>query len=360
MYSHCIFCRQGLGSNEVIESFPVGRRLAFDTAKGRLWAVCPRCERWNLSALEERWEALDECERQYRSTRLRVATDNIGLARLSEGLELVRIGKPYRPEFAAWRYGDQLGRRRRRRMLKAGLGVGAVGLVAAGGWTWGLTLYGAWYSLFRLSMNAVSGNPNTVVAHVPVDGEPDLELKRGELPGVLLFPGEDSQPWRLALEKDGVRYHLSGERAIHTAGLLLPHMNPYGGSARRVRDAVGYLSELGHPADAFARVAAAMKKRRDAEFPEPAWAGSDSAFHCHRISMQPAAVRLALEMAAHEETERKAMEGELAFLARAWEEAERIAAIADSLGLADRIERGLQRLRGKVSGERGARETDGH
>ena len=43
------------------------------------------------------------------------------------------------------------------------------------------------------------------------------------------------------------------------------------------------------------------------------------------------AERLALEMAMHEETERRALEGELALLTAAWKEAEEIAAIADEL-----------------------------
>ena len=56
MYSTCLFCNGSLGANEAIEPFPVGERLAFDAAKGRLWVICRRCERWNLSPLEERWE----------------------------------------------------------------------------------------------------------------------------------------------------------------------------------------------------------------------------------------------------------------------------------------------------------------
>lgn len=103
MYTTCLFCHASLGANQVIEQFPVGRRLAFDPERGRLWVVCPKCERWNLSPFDTRWEAIEEAERQYRNTRRRVATDNIALARLSEGLELVRIGRPLRPEFAAWR-----------------------------------------------------------------------------------------------------------------------------------------------------------------------------------------------------------------------------------------------------------------
>ncbi len=42
VYTTCLFCNGALGTNEVIEHFPVGRRLAFDSAKGRLWVVCCR------------------------------------------------------------------------------------------------------------------------------------------------------------------------------------------------------------------------------------------------------------------------------------------------------------------------------
>ena len=140
MYSHCIFCQSPLGTNEVIAAFPVGRRLAFDPAKGRLWVVCRKCERWNLSPLEERWEAFEECERVFHGARMRMSTDNIGLARLKEGLELVRIGSPLRPEFAAWRYGDQFGRRRRRALIWTGAGIAAIVAVYAGALAAGISI----------------------------------------------------------------------------------------------------------------------------------------------------------------------------------------------------------------------------
>jgi hypothetical protein len=127
MYATCGFCSSDLGRNEALEQFPMGRRFAYDAAKGRLWVVCRRCERWNLTPLEERWEAIEECECLYGVTRLRVSTDNVGLARLRERLELVRIGRPQRSEFAAWRYGDQFGRRRRRHLMYSTAGAAAVG-----------------------------------------------------------------------------------------------------------------------------------------------------------------------------------------------------------------------------------------
>src|SRR5688572_10191764 len=98
MYSTCLFCASRLGSNDVVERFPVGRRVAFDAIKGRLWAVCLSCTQWNLAPLEERWEAVESCEQMFRSTRLRTSTDNVGLARHRSGLELVRVGRPLRPE----------------------------------------------------------------------------------------------------------------------------------------------------------------------------------------------------------------------------------------------------------------------
>src|SRR2546423_8303901 len=130
MFASCLFCNGSLGENDSIESFPIGRRLAFDSKKGRLWVVCERCARWNLSPLDERWDAIDQCERGFRSTTLRVSTGNIGLARLADGLELVRIGAPLRPEFAAWRYGTRFNRRRRYTQLAAVSGAAAT--VAAG------------------------------------------------------------------------------------------------------------------------------------------------------------------------------------------------------------------------------------
>ena len=79
-----------------------------DSDRGRLWVVCKKCHNWNLSPIEHRWEAVEACERIYRGTRVRVSTENIGLATLGEGLDLVRVGKPLLPEFAAWRYGSRI------------------------------------------------------------------------------------------------------------------------------------------------------------------------------------------------------------------------------------------------------------
>src|SRR6476660_9368180 len=169
MYATCLFCQKDLGRNESFETFPVGRRLAFDAAKGRLWVVCSHCERWNLSPLEERWEVIEQAERYYRDSKRRVATDNIGLSKLRDGTTLVRIGEPMRPEFAAWRYGDQFGRRRRRQILIATGGVAALGALVTVGISAGVGIGGFGWIMARSAKSIVQGSPESVVAKIKTD-----------------------------------------------------------------------------------------------------------------------------------------------------------------------------------------------
>ena len=67
--------------------------------------------------------------------------------------------------------------------------------------------------------------------------------------------------------------------------------------------------------------------------------------HRDVLASVPAAQRLALEMAAHEDTERRALEGELHLLEAAWRDAEEIAAIADDMFLPASVDERLARLR---------------
>ena len=337
MYSTCLFCSAALGANEVLESFPVGRRLAFDAANGRLWVVCRKCERWNLSPLEERWEAIEACERRFRDTRLRVSTDNIGLARLSEGLELVRIGPALRPEFAAWRYGDQFGRRRRRSMMRIGLGIGVVGGVVAGGIaigvSAGISIGGGGWGIWRLVhagyKRIAYGSPTEIVTRIPYEhGQKVVALRRNQLRDVRLGAGGGDE-LLLSLPVDRSTIHLSGDDAQRAACYVLPAINWAGAERRDVQDAVRLIeSSQQSPVD-FLRAEAGRTGMR------------------HRLLDLPAAQRLALEMAAHEETERRAMEGELALLEAAWRQAEEVAQIADNLLVPQSVEDYVERNRPK-------------
>jgi hypothetical protein len=336
VYSTCLFCNEDLGTNEVIEHFPIGRRLAYDASKGRLWVVCRKCERWNLTPLEERWEAIEEAERLFSETRLRASTDNIGLARLREGLELVRIGSALRPEMAAWRYGDQFGKRRRRHLILSGAGIAAVGgililgpgtgIIAGGGW-------GLWQGMNALH-DVYQGRRTRLRMKLPGHERP-VTLRKKHLEHTTLTRGAESG-WMLNLSYDprdtwdlsGRDYEMMpihGEEALRIAGQVLPKINSSGAKADQVQDAVKMLERHTSPFEAFAEPQFVPSKRRGKK--DPAFA--------QRIAKFPIEVRLALEMAAHEEQERRALEGELALLEAAWRDAEEVAKIADDMFVPD-------------------------
>jgi hypothetical protein len=320
MYSTCIFCHSALEGNDTIEHFPVGRRLAFDPERGRLWVVCRRCRQWNLTPTEERWEAIEECERFYRDTRLRVSTDQIGLARLASGLELVRIGRPERPEFAAWRYGDQLGRRRRTALIRVGIGLGALGAVVVGGAAAGVGIGGFGWLIGQMGERIVKGSPERVVARLPVPQVGELTVKGKHLNRLQLVTEGDDR-WKLGLPYRKQIVTLEGDPAVQALGKLLPQLNRFGGSRDRVTEAVSLIERVPDPMrffDTAARMAMSRAKSK--------------------ISALPESVRLALEMAAHEDSERRALEGELALLEQAWKEAEEVAAIADNMFLPTFVE----------------------
>ena len=327
MYRTCIFCRKPLGSNEVVETFPVGRRLAFDAARGRLWVVCRKCERWNLTPLEERWEAVEDCERIFRDTHLRVSTDNIGLARHPEGLTLVRIGEPLRPEFAAWRYGDQFGRRRRRMTLSTAAWLGAAGATAAGGLTVGL---GLGISVLIMLLFGTPWQQRRKVVEIPRDGRRAIVVRNVDAGATCLRLSEDGMNLRLQVShwrniRRRERIWLEGEEARRVAGTILPAVNKAGGKKRVIMNAVDPIETAGGPERLVTDVASANDFKTVDGPPGYLW-------------KMPEPTRLALEMSLHEEQERRALEGELWLLERAWRDAEEIAAISDDLLLPEGAE----------------------
>lgn len=350
MYSTCIFCNASLGANEAVEHFPVGRRLAFDAARGRLWVVCALCGRWNLTPLEERWEAVEECERLFSSTRVRVSTEQIGLARLAEGTELVRIGKPLRPEFAAWRYGEQFGARLRRAWLTAGslAGVGAA-LAGAAFVTPAALVLLAGVPITELLKRRLAPTPGaldltqSVMALKDGAGEPIMETGRSVTRARIRTGGEHENGWALDLQTmrydpnpsghymiDPRSHLLAGAPALRAATVLLARANLRGATRNEVAGAVARLDRSGGPREYFLQAEAEARK--------VGWGYRE-------LWAMPPEIRLALEMATHEDGERRAMEGELAELEAYWRDAEAIAAVADRLALPAGVEGALKPLR---------------
>jgi hypothetical protein len=349
MYATCLCCHSRLGTNEVIEPFPVGRRLAFDAAKGRLWVICTSCGRWNLSPLEERWEAIDTCERLFRATRVRVTTAQIGLARLRDDFELVRIGAPLRPEFAAWRYGSRF----RRRRLNAQLSVGVAGVAAAAGaiaFAPVLVPAMAMGALSIVVMPGITTFMGVVPAMATLAARDYVQNERvvGRLvrqnerfdtrhPRVLTVRakhvtaadlqvrGNDPATVTLDVPHDAGWAHFDGLEAMQAASTLLAGANRFGASEAQVQEAVKRVEERGD-APTYLRAASSLGEARNSRMTSliNVWRGI-GAMHLSTTEC------LALEMALHEESERRALEGELALLESAWRDAEEIARIADSI-----------------------------
>jgi hypothetical protein len=344
VYSTCLFCNHSLGTNSALESFPVGRRVAFDAAKGRFWVICRKCERWNLTPLDERWEAVEEAERLFHDARRRVATAEIGLARLADGTELVRIGAPLRPEFAAWRYGDQFGRRRNRQLLLAGAGLAAVGGIVVGGIALGASIGGFGWMIGQAGRLAVQGGAETIVARVRTETGEVLPVRRRHLAETTLAHASDGA---LAIElryKNG-KSRFEGPEALRVASLVIPAVNRFGGSRQTVAAAVDQIEQGGGPERFVEQLArrgevATAPRGRPHRFGRRGQIGRTGLYGLTTVD------RLALEMALHEEAERRAMEGELALLERAWRDAEEIAAIADDMFVPAGVRSALERMRG--------------
>ena len=334
MYRRCIYCSGRLGSNEALEGFPVGSTIAFDAGRGRLWAVCPTCSRWNLAPIEERWEVVEAAERAFRHTRLRVRNESVGVAKLPDGTRLVRIGQALPGEIAAWRYGRALTERRRSYlggMALMGVWLGAwgafrlvrghdVGLVAFATVLYGLTFWAS----------QATRAEETVVHRAPLAKGGTFRLRALDMAGARLVAAEGGgfslhlPHARRGTDPDDPRRDpagctIRGVEARGALGRLLAVSNRSGGTRASVAAALGRLGEARDAAD-YLRAAAERETRV---------AGTGFSPRARRVH------RLALEMALHDEQERRAMDGELTLLESAWKEAEAIAGIADRLALGD-------------------------
>jgi hypothetical protein len=359
-----LFCHADLGANRFLPTFPVGRRLAFDPKKGRLWVICTRCGRWNLTPLDERWEAIDDSERLFRGTRLRMSTDNIGLACFRGAFELVRIGPALLPEIASWRYGARLERLEPQAVEDRGLIVRGMRLIARGA-AGALAGYAHSVGLSEEAMLRMRTfrRANAIMLRTNDATGRSLTVRYGHLGAAELVRPELDAPWQLQLHHDHGVATLAESAGLRVAGTLLATLNVGVASHAEVQHAIAKLDEAGDPDGYFTRVASLAMRTSWGRFPdalEHASAAPRGSF-AERLALQlanrsfwgrggtgsdeqtplfrlPAVDRLALEMAANEDIERRALLGELDGLRAAWRDAEEIAAIADELFTDDVLE----------------------
>jgi len=327
MYRTCAFCNGKLDGDGGPSGLGVGRRLAFDEWKGRLWVICPKCSRWNLAPLDDRLERIEALARAAGEGRVAAATEQVALIRW-QTYDLVRVGKPRRLEFATWRYGERL-RARRREQLKFVLPVtvAAVGLavavnVAAGGsvgvFVWNMP------NIARMLYTGMVGRRRVTLVEPPICERCGTVLQlRAKHVAYARVVRQTQQDVGLILSCPSC--HTEGAMLVgHEAQAALRQGLTYLALARgrqqRVEEAARLVESAGGPDQLIADVARRALTLRSL-------AGER---------------RLALEMAVDEQLEIEELE-------RQWKEAEEIAEIADGTLSSDPLlDQELNRIRKRL------------
>jgi hypothetical protein len=317
----CFVCGSAFKGEQTLAHLPAAERVAFDPERGRLWLVCSACRRWSLMPIEDRWEALEELEREVRDRgKVLARTDRIALVRAGP-LEIVRVGGADRTEEAWWRYGRELVSRRQaygRLSLAAGVATGAV---LAGGWaTGGIGVIGAWWlwsyapdqikssaRWLRFGSDVWRGTEYCPTCHYRFD-----RVRFNDRSGLFLAPRDEQDvevvyrcPRCGDIEEGGL--HLGGPSGDRVLRRLLAHRHFSGASEDRVRSATRLIEEAGSPSR-LARLLVRDGRRVD----DLQRTGS-----------------VALEIAANESSEQRLLEMELGELEAVWRREEELAAIVD-------------------------------
>lgn len=216
------------------------------------------------------------------------------------------------------------------------------GLIGGGAFNPVVNLFNAGRGIYRSRTRIPVGLDDGTVVHVPLAKLPKVTLKAdGDdiILGLTAAKPRGVVPW-WHYDRQEWEHELRGDAAIRAAGVLLPQMNLSGGSKKEVSAAVDVLERSGDDPSRLFHHAMSTIGKRDME-------RIFSRSNPNALSRLPTTGRLALEMAAHEDSERRALEGELHELEAAWKDAEEIASIADDMFLPDSVTTGLARLKGQ-------------
>jgi hypothetical protein len=296
--------------------FPVSNRVAYDPSRGRLWAVCVGCGRWNLAPIEERWEALEEIDKLVTDKgRLLAQTDNIALAKAGE-MDVVRVGRANLNEEAWWRYGREL--RERRAIHKrlgyvesaAMLALAATGFGVAifiGGRNGLLTTGARW---LKYGNTAWRGETSCRTCGALLESISFREARH-----LIVLPGEaDAVSLQMqcgACRRASEGFRLNDVQSQHLLRRILAHSHYAGASEKRLKGATNLIEEIGSSAALTQRIA---RNRPTIATLTAASLRTES---------------IALEIAINDENERRLLELELEELEKRWREEEEIADIVD-------------------------------
>jgi hypothetical protein len=316
----CLFCHQPFPANQTLERFVSGRRIAYDPVRGRLWAVCPSCDRWTLAPFEMRWEVLEDLERLTRDrARLLAETDEIALLQV-EDLEIVRVGRAGLREESWWRYGREFSARRRsvkREVRKGRVREALVTLLVAGFPLWGVVDPKHWIGQARAKKfgrvawqgQVKCDRCGTSLRQVYFDERSQLLLRSAPY-GVVAFWHGCARCAAEADSEEGEHGHrITGVAAEHLLRRLLAHANFAGGTDAMVRAAMDLVEQYPTTDDLVRQVC-------------------QRGYSLGALTVQRT---FALEIAANAEVERQLLVLELEELESRWREEEEIAAIADGI-----------------------------
>jgi len=357
VYTTCLRCDRSLGANTEIPHLRVGRRIAFDTKRGRLWVICPHCDQWNLTPIEERWEALEECEQLATQAEARGSGTTVALAQTESGLELLRVGGMSNADIANWRYGKRIGARNARHLwwLMPVEGVA----VSAGISMWrafhqlgaslfvtgflGFILFKAWRKPPSLWTRFDDGTGRTRL----------LWFWQRQL-AYIEHPTRRSRPV-LVLPRWFGNLRLTGDRAVIALASLLPRLNGADCAVADLAAAVGKVTRAEKGArkqpELAKRDTHALQHAKDSSIPawreQRPWEVVALGIPPVWLTNVPPVDRLALEMAVTEEVEQRQLAERTEALSEEWPEEEEVGAISDDLLLPDGVRERLEALRKK-------------
>ena len=319
MFQRCLFCEKPF-PDRAFERFPCGRRVAYDAGRGRLWAICDHCHRWNLSPAEERRAAIESFERLARDRGYVVAKTANAALLYTEDHVLLRVGAMELAEEAWWRYGREL-RKRHATYNSRGSRLSAysfaalaavsesIGLTDTGiriAWDetpiadvmrWRHFPWAAWHGRVRCP------SCTSVLLAVRFDLSWWLYPIRGDDGSLAIgVPCDRCDPWT----PDKV-YRIEGDDADYLLRRVLAYQQVAGASDTMLGDAMAAIRAAGTAHDFLTR----LPERRAS-----LW------------RMGPAR-RLALEIALNDRVERLAIHPELRKLEMQWAEENEIARIVD-------------------------------
>jgi len=324
MFRSCGFCNAAFDGDGGPSGLGVGRRLAFDEWKGRLWVVCPRCSRWNLTPFDDRLERIEAVARAAGQGRIAASTDQVALVRW-ERYDFVRVGKPPRVELATWRYGERLRHRQRERMKVvvpltiAAIGMGIAANVAAGG-GFGVVVWNIHRVADWIYLRMVGGRKVPLVESPICERCGSLmQLRARHIQHARVVPDQhaDMAVVLSCPRCRGEGAQLTGNDAIQVLRQGLTYLNLARGGRRKAEDAAREVDGVGGPDQLVRDIAR------------------------HEITLRSLRPErgLALEMAVDERAEVQELE-------RQWKEAEEIADIADgTLSTSADIEERLRSLK---------------